>query len=182
MKYFVQLLVFLIFQDQFHFQKYWTLSWNYSFVPKKNQLLHSRGSASRQHFRWRWNENILYIDDELPLLDAYTKILRALGYKVNSFSKSPDALKEFIINSDKYDLIITDYAMPKLNWLELEKKMHTINKDIPIILTSWFKENLNGIFNDWDYNFSSFIQKPITKIDIAFWVRKILDSQNEKGI
>ncbi len=60
----------------------------------------------------RGSESILLVDDEIPIITMEKQLLERLGYKVTSRSSSIEALEVFRANPAKFDLIITDFAMP----------------------------------------------------------------------
>jgi len=59
-------------------------------------------------------ERILYIDDEHDLVDIVTEMLESLAYEVVGTTSSLKALELFSANPGKFDLVITDMAMPKM--------------------------------------------------------------------
>ncbi|PCJ57363.1 MAG: hypothetical protein COA79_15970 [Planctomycetota bacterium] len=88
---------------------------------------------------------ILVIEDEQDccdlLKDQFSKI-----HSVTIFSNSKKAFDHYKSNQD-YDVIITDYLMPKLNGLELIKKVLRLNRKQHFIMTSGdFSENFMDSF------------------------------------
>jgi len=57
-------------------------------------------------------EQILLVDDDDALLTMEKEMLERLGYQVTSRISSIEALEAFRVNPNKYDLVITDFAMP----------------------------------------------------------------------
>ena len=82
------------------------------------------------------NETILFVDDETDIAFMGKEMLERFGYTVIEKSDSSDALEEFRSNPEKYDIVITDYTMPKKNGLELASELKKIRPDIAIILTA----------------------------------------------
>ncbi|MTI67749.1 MAG: response regulator [Firmicutes bacterium] len=109
-------------------------------------------------------ENIkaLVIDDKKKVADSIALMLREL--KVNS-DVELDSMKAMgKIKNSSYDIVICDLAMPKINGLELAKKIKENNKDIKIILmTGWpgdiEKDNLTIV----DY----LLEKPCTLNEVS---------------
>ena len=69
------------------------------------------------------NENILFVDDEQIMVEIATQILSPLGYQVTPVTDALQALELFRADADHFDLIITDYTMPKLNGTELAEEI-----------------------------------------------------------
>jgi len=59
-------------------------------------------------------EHILIVDDEDIIVQMEKQMLERLGYKVSSFTNSPEAIKAFQNNPIKFSLVITDMTMPEM--------------------------------------------------------------------
>jgi two-component system cell cycle sensor histidine kinase/response regulator CckA len=79
-------------------------------------------------------ETILFVDDEISLVEIAKDILKELGYRVDTFTRSIEALKAIKKHVDKYDLVITDMTMPELSGEKLVAEIKKIRDDIPIIM------------------------------------------------
>ncbi len=120
------------------------------------------------------NEYILFIDDEPALVEIGARILENLGYHVETSSRSSDVLNAFKQSPGKYNLVITDLAMPVLTGLQLAEEMRRIRSDIPIILCTGFSDSINED-NFKDHGINAYIMKPMVKKEIARIVRTVLD-------
>jgi len=102
---------------------------------------------------------ILIVDDDRSIVFFETELLQNQGYEVTAFTDSEQSLRAFKQNPIHFDLLLTDQTMPKLNGLELTRKVRTIRPDLPVILCS-------GQFLEIDSNsFSAlgidrYLQKP----------------------
>jgi signal transduction histidine kinase/ActR/RegA family two-component response regulator len=119
------------------------------------------------------SESILFIDDELTLVDLGKEVLESLGYRVSGITSSLQALEAFRAQPGGFDLVITDMTMPGLTGKELALELLAIRPDIPIILCTGFSEVVDenqakaaGI--------REFIMKPYLVSDLADAVRKVL--------
>ncbi len=56
-------------------------------------------------------------------MEMGTSILKRLGYKVTSQTDSVKALEVFRSSPDEFDLVITDYTMPKLTGLDFAREI-----------------------------------------------------------
>jgi DNA-binding NtrC family response regulator len=93
--------------------------------------------------------------------------LQENGYSVKTFTNSLVALEHLLHNSDKYELVISDYHMPYLNGCELGTKVTELNENIKVILIS-ASDSIDD--NNKKLNFE-LVRKPVT-------LQKLLDIAN----
>lgn len=62
-------------------------------------------------------KRILLVDDAQQVADTIKAALVEFGHRVDLAADAQDALRRF--QPGKYDLVITDYAMPKMNGVEV---------------------------------------------------------------
>jgi DNA-binding response OmpR family regulator len=120
--------------------------------------------------------NILFVDDEESLVGFGTTVLERVGYMVEGYTSSIEALDIFTRSPEKFDLIITDHIMPKLQGMELAKKILKIRNDIPILLCTGTKSDqliehakVSGIME--------VLQKPIPMKTLIKTINDILAKQ-----
>ncbi|PIV65599.1 MAG: response regulator [Nitrospirae bacterium CG01_land_8_20_14_3_00_44_22] len=77
------------------------------------------------------NKKILVADDDVLLRKLLNDLLTFYGYDVACVSNGKEALAR--IETDSYDVLITDYMMPEMNGIELIKKARYIKKSLAII-------------------------------------------------
>ena len=78
--------------------------------------------------------NIFLIDDDKNILTSVSMLLESEGYKVKTFSDGESGLKAILENHP--DIAVVDIKMPRLDGIELLKKLRKTS-DMPIIfLTS----------------------------------------------
>ncbi len=77
---------------------------------------------------------ILYVEDDDNIRKIFTKFLERKAKDVQVSTNGEEGYTKFL--EFEPDIIVSDINMPKLNGLEMSKKIKKIKKDIPIILTS----------------------------------------------
>ncbi len=120
-------------------------------------------------------ERILFVDDEEEIVELNLQILEQLGYQTTVTSSSLEALEIFQAQPDQYDLLFTDYTMPKMNGLKLAQEVSKIKPGIPIILCTGFSENVTPE-QAQELGIKEFVFKPLTMSSIAQIIRRALDS------
>jgi DNA-binding response OmpR family regulator len=117
--------------------------------------------------------NVLFVDDEKPLVHFGTTVLERVGYKVEGYTSSMEALDVFIKDPQKFDLIITDHIMPGMQGMDLAKKIIEIRRDIPVLLCTGTKsENLEKQAKN--VGIVEVIQKPIPMKTLIKVINNIL--------
>ena len=66
------------------------------------------------------NKKILVAEDDVLLRKLLSDLLTFYGYDVDCVSNGKEAIA--LIETDSYDILITDYLMPEMNGIELIKK------------------------------------------------------------
>jgi CheY-like chemotaxis protein len=100
------------------------------------------GTAGEIHAPSGQGQRILYLDDEPSLARLGSRRLELLNYLVEFTSDSSVALDRFREQPDSYDLVITDYTMPRMTGLDFSTEIHRIRPDIPVIMLSGFVEQI----------------------------------------
>ncbi|MBN1932996.1 MAG: response regulator [Desulfobacterales bacterium] len=124
------------------------------------------------------NERVLFVDDEEALVSIGAQMMECLGYEVVAKKSGIEALKDFSLQPDKFNLVITDMTMPNMTGLDLAKEIKRIRSDIPIILCTGFSNTLS-IDKAKKIGIQNFIMKPIMQQELAATIRRILDQKNE---
>ena len=79
-------------------------------------------------------KKIVVVDDEAHIRHIVSMKLRNAGFEVLTASDGEEALE--LCNSEKPDLLITDYQMPLLSGLELCQKLRAseATREIPVVM------------------------------------------------
>jgi CheY-like chemotaxis protein len=83
---------------------------------------------------------ILLVDDNRQGLIARKSLLQELGYNITTATSGDEALELF--PKQKFDVVVTDYKMPRMNGVELIKRIRSLDANSRIILLSGFVEPL----------------------------------------
>ncbi len=104
--------------------------------------------------------NLLYVEDDESIRNILAKRLQQKVNKLYIAENGEDGYNKFIENSP--DIILTDVTMPKLNGIEMTKRIREYNKDIPIIILSANDES-NYLLSAIENDVSGYIMKPLDK-------------------
>src|SRR3989339_1594511 len=124
------------------------------------------------------HESILLVDDERAIITMEQQMLERLGYRVTARTGSIEALEAFRAGPDRFDLIITDMAMPNLSGDKLAVELIRIRPDIPILLCTGFSEIMTEE-KIQSLGIRGFVFKPIIVKDLAKKIREALGTGKE---
>ena len=88
-------------------------------------------------------ERVFLVDDERSLASVGERRLTAIGYTVTVATDPIAALERFRERPEDFDVVVTDYSMPKMNGLDLAREMHQIRPEVPILLSTGFAEDFS---------------------------------------
>jgi DNA-binding NtrC family response regulator len=119
--------------------------------------------------------SILVLDDEFDIVTIIKHDLERHGFRVLSFTDPHLALRDFQLNAENYDLIISDVRMPGMNGFEFLRKVKEIRPDIKVFLMTAFEIN-NLEFSNVipSIKVDEFVPKPITMEKLGIIIKKHL--------
>ena len=120
-------------------------------------------------------ETILFVDDEPSVAKLGARLLKKYGYEVKAETDSLKALDTIRQESSRFDLVITDMAMPRLTGDMLLEEVIKINPDLPVILATGWTKRMSPE-QAIEKGFKAVIKKPFSQVQLAGAVRKILDT------
>ena len=101
-------------------------------------------------------------------------MLERLGYHLTSHTSSIEALEAFRDSPDKFDMVITDMAMPNMTGDKLSVELTKIRHDIPVLLCTGFSETMSEE-KATSLGINGFLFKPIVMKDLSHKIREVLD-------
>jgi two-component system, chemotaxis family, chemotaxis protein CheY len=120
--------------------------------------------------------NILVVDDHPLTRNLVKSILKSAGYEVTLADNGQEALHVLQLER-KFDCVVCDWNMPKMNGLELLSKVRSIEKlaDIPFVMLTAeaFKENIVAAVNA---GVNDYVSKPFTA-DVL--IKKVIGAINK---
>ena len=85
----------------------------------------------------------MVVDDEPSLARVSAKMLEKLGFTVDTFTVSEEALNRFSGEPHLYDLVLTDMTMPGLTGGEFARRLLERRPELPVIICTGYSENIN---------------------------------------
>ncbi|MDA3790280.1 MAG: PAS domain S-box protein [Desulfobacula sp.] len=143
------------------------------YLPVEKSLSEKQATTSKAQIQGG-TEKLLLVDDEEAILTMEKQMLERLGYQVTSRTSSLEALETFRDSPNKFDLVITDMAMPNMPGDRLSVELTKIRHGIPVLLCTGFSENMSEE-KAASLGIKGFLFKPIVMKDLAQKIREVLD-------
>lgn len=114
---------------------------------------------------------ILIVDDEPLIRDALAFKLTKDGYDVDTAEDGEKAIQK--IESEEYQIIISDIMMPFISGFELVKILKERGTDAPVLmLTSLNSET--AVLKAFDLGADDFMTKPFSPNELSVRIKKLL--------
>ena len=113
-------------------------------------------------------KRVLVADDELGVREAIKLLLSIDEHAVSEAENGAAALELF--RSGKFDLVITDYEMPRMKGDELAARIRAIAPSQPIIMITAYTEKLQPTNGSID----AFLHKPFAFCDLRLEMSRVL--------
>ncbi len=122
-------------------------------------------------------ETILVVEDEIPVREFVSRLLRQCGYEVLAAASGIEALAVWREDGGRIDMLLTDMIMPDgFSGADLARRLRQENPELTIVYTSGYSMDfvgrklvlMPGI---------NFLQKPYMPDDLIRTVRENLDRE-----
>ncbi len=117
-------------------------------------------------------EKILVVDDEKNMQNLLTKVLVKEGYRLACVSTGEEALRH--LETEWYDLILSDLKLPGMDGLELFKKAKAIHPTMPYLVLTAFG-SVDTAVAAMKEGAHDYLTKPVNIEEIKVAVRRVLD-------
>ncbi len=88
-------------------------------------------------------ETILLVEDESSVARPVQRLLERARYRIELCFDPQTALRLFRADPGRFDLLLTDYAMPEFDGLELVRRVKELRPNLPAVLTTGLADSLN---------------------------------------
>ncbi len=127
----------------------------------------------------RASPRLLVVDDEKGIRDLIKAEFEMNGYEVTSALNGAQAVE--ILNLKKFDIVITDIRMPKMDGLTLLEEIKKASPEIEVIITTGFAtiETAVQAMRNGAYDF---IEKPFELNALVMVIEKALEKKDLKAL
>ena len=119
---------------------------------------------------------ILIVDDDKAICEYMQTLLEADGYEVKTMN-DPTAVEDEV-RGGHYHVIILDLMMPKLDGIEVLKKIRKLDSDVAVVIFTGFP-NLDTAVAGMKLDIVDYIKKPFQVEDLREVVARVM---KKKGL
>jgi CheY-like chemotaxis protein len=116
---------------------------------------------------------ILVVDDEVPIRQLTTELLTRAGFIVDAVADGAEGWEA--LQAQRYDLVITDNFMPHVTGIEMVKKIHARNMNLPVIMATAILPQEEFALHPWLESIPTLL-KPFRANELLSTVRKVLSA------
>lgn len=119
---------------------------------------------------------VLIVDDEKRIADALGRMMKDNKYSCDVVYDGLDGY--LYAESDIYDVIVLDIMLPKMNGIEVVKKMRANKIKTPVLLLT-ARDSVQDIVTGLDSGADDYLTKPFTKEELLARIRALTRRQGE---
>jgi DNA-binding response OmpR family regulator len=117
------------------------------------------------------------VEDDDPLRELTTALLRSTGYKVLEANNGETAIHLAQCSAESIDLLLTDVLMPVMSGVELSAKLRKLRPNLKVLLMSGYAGDLIARHRGTDLEIT-LIEKPFTRHGLLSKIRSVLNSHS----
>jgi DNA-binding response OmpR family regulator len=122
---------------------------------------------------------ILFVEDEVNISKLLKDAIAEYFFSFTVASNGEEGLKKF--KKVKPDIVITDIMMPKLDGLEMTKKIKEVDENIPIIVLSAFSDK-DKLLKAIDIGITKYFIKPFDPEEVLEYLTFLAKKLNKHRI
>ncbi len=115
-------------------------------------------------------QKILIVDDEKSLRAVVVRALEKAGFNVEEAVTGVHALE--LIKTHSFDLIISDIVMPKMDGIELLKKVKSLHPDLDVIMITGYSSKYSYV-DIMNAGASDYMSKPFDANSLYARIKRI---------
>ncbi|MGD9160970.1 MAG: response regulator [Desulfobacteraceae bacterium] len=118
--------------------------------------------------------NILLVEDDPAVRKVTTRLLEYLKHSVVAVEGGRDAISTVRNQNNYFDLVMTDYAMPEMDGIELTMNLKRLLPNMPVILCTG-ADNRTDDQLMLESGVTEILPKPFTKSELGHSIRRAVE-------
>jgi serine/threonine protein kinase len=121
---------------------------------------------------------VLVVDDNDELRRGFRRILRAAGHEVVEASNGREATELAV--AGRFDAVLSDVRMPDMDGVELLRRLHEGDPDLPVLLISG-DPDLSSALKAVEYGALEYLTKPIDRDQVQASVARAIELRRHRS-
>lgn len=118
------------------------------------------------------SSRLVLVEDDENVRRSMTMLLRARGFKIDAYGSGTEFL--MMQGQQDADCLLIDYKMPRIDGLEVMRRVRELQDDTPgIMITGFYSTTLRD--KALAAGFTEILEKPTTPLTVINAVRDIVD-------
>ena len=130
-----------------------------------------------ENIRQKGSEKVLLVEDDAIVRDLAERMLTRLGYTAVTADSGEEAVRLFIEDPDRFDLLLTDVIMPGMDGNEIWNRMSERRPGLRVLYMSGYLDDTiaeRGILREGVH----LVRKPFSLEQLSSHIRETLDSDS----
>ncbi|MDB4980796.1 MAG: Signal transduction histidine kinase [Myxococcales bacterium] len=142
-------------------------------------LAHVRGMPFSKPVVLKRREQILIVEDDVESCEVMGAVLHDAGYSVDLAHDGYEALE--LAARRRPDLVVSDIRMPNLDGVELTRRLHRFDPELPVVFTTGMPNTMDLVTTAEDYGAAVCLQKPMKAEDLLWAIDRALELSRQRG-
>jgi len=130
-------------------------------------------------FEFLKDKTALYIEDEMDVLRNISTLLSQFFHTFHTASDGEEGYR--IFKEEHIDVLLVDIELPKMNGIELIKKIRAEHKDLPIVVISAYTKT-DYLLESIELHLDKYIVKPLTSRKIHSMLETLNRDFMDRGV
>jgi len=122
--------------------------------------------------------HVLVVEDEEAARSALEKLLASEGYTVDGAADGVAALEAVALRAP--DVVVTDLNMPRMDGLELLRRVKKENRDLPVIVVT-ARSDVSSAVGAMREGAANYLTKPVEFDELALAIERAIERRAERS-
>jgi len=126
-------------------------------------------------------QHVLYVDDDDVMVVMVQSLLERLGYRATCTQDANEAIDWVKRYPEKFDLVVTDFNMPRMTGLDVSRRLRELCPDLPVVISSgYISETMRA--DAAELGVRAVVHKEYTFEEIGSVIDSILNPEHRLGV
>ncbi len=124
-------------------------------------------------------DQVLVVEDDIESCELLETVLHEAGYSIDVAHNGPEALA--VAARRRPDVVLSDLQMPGFDGLELTRRMHVTDPELPVVLTTGLRDTKDIVTAAEGYGVVTCLKKPMNLDELLWTLEEALAISRQRG-